>query len=379
MTSRLLFVTGGEIDEPTPEPPPAWLLDIARDTGTVVAELRTVPNQPVVFQDDPKHELRSEDDFIAYTWDHFLRTGDDRWPARLPMTKSAVRAMDAVTAFSATAEGGHVRIARFVVAGASKRGWTTWTTAAVDARVVAIAPVVIDVLNLEASFAHHWQAYGAWAPAVKDYVDQGIMNWLGTPAFRALMRIEEPFEYRARLTMPKLITERVGRRILPAGFVAVLHRSTLRAKRICATCRMPAMVSNTRTRLRRSRRSMPAVVSGRPRPTFTSSIDADGSLRVVARDRPSSVRLWQATNPKARDFRLDTIGPAYHATLLAPAGPNTWVARVRAPPAGWTAYFVELVFPSGGKYPLKLTTSVRVTPERMPFPPRDASGGKIET
>lgn len=206
----LLFITGGEIDQPKPEPPPPWLLDIARDTGTIVAELGMVPNQPVVFQDDPKHELRSEDDFIAYTWDHFLRTGDDRWPARLPMTKSAVRAMDAVTAFCATAGGGRVRVARFVVAGASKRGWTTWTTAAVDARVVAIAPVVIDMLNLEASFGHHWQAYGAWAPAVKDYVDHGIMDRLGTPAFRALMRIEEPFEYRARLTLPKLIMNASG-------------------------------------------------------------------------------------------------------------------------------------------------------------------------
>ena len=221
----LLFVTGGEIDEPTPEPPPAWLLDIARDTGTVVAELRTVPNQPVVFQDDPKHELRSEDDFIAYTWDHFLRTGDDRWPARLPMTKSAVRAMDAVTAFCATAEGGQVRVARFVVAGASKRGWTTWTTAAVDARVVAIAPVVIDVLNLEASFAHHWQAYGAWAPAVKDYVDQGIMNWLGTPAFRALDANRRTVRVPRAAHDAQADTERVGRRVLPAGFVAVLHRS----------------------------------------------------------------------------------------------------------------------------------------------------------
>ena len=75
---------------------------MARDTGTVVAELRLVPNQPVVFKDDPAHKPRSEDDFIAYTWNHFIQTGDDRWPARLPMTKSAVRAMDAITAFTAS-------------------------------------------------------------------------------------------------------------------------------------------------------------------------------------------------------------------------------------------------------------------------------------
>ena len=180
----LLFITGGDADDAAPAKAPGWLVDIAHDTGTVVAELRMVPNQPVVFVDDPAHTPRYEDDFIAYTWEHFLRTGDDRWPARLPMTKSAVRAMDAVTAFTASPAGGAAPVRRFVVSGASKRGWTTWATAAVDRRVVAIAPIVIDLLNLEASFRHHWQAYGYWAPAIKEYEDRGIMNWMGTPEFR---------------------------------------------------------------------------------------------------------------------------------------------------------------------------------------------------
>jgi PhoPQ-activated pathogenicity-related protein len=166
----LLFITGGSLDRQPPARPSAWLLDIARDTGTFTAELRLVPNQPVVFKDDPSHKPRAEDDFIAYTWDKYLRTGDEKWPARLPMTKSAVRAMDAVTAFAASREGGGQKVSRFVVSGASKRGWTTWTTAAVDKRVVAIAPAVIDMLNVEPSFVHHWQAYGAWSEAVKDYV-----------------------------------------------------------------------------------------------------------------------------------------------------------------------------------------------------------------
>src|SRR5438105_2570843 len=143
---------------------------------------------------------RAEDDFIAYTWDHFIRTGDDRWPARLPMTKSAVRGMDTVTAFTMSPEGGSYPVRRFVVCGASKRGWTTWATAAVDKRVIAIAPAVIDLLNVEPSFVHHWQAYGAWSEAVKDYVEQGLMERVGTSEFHTLMRIEEPYEYRDRLT-----------------------------------------------------------------------------------------------------------------------------------------------------------------------------------
>jgi len=206
----LLFITGGSLERPAPTQPPAWLLEAAQTTGTVTAELRMVPNQPVVFKDDPEHKPRSEDDFIAYTWNKYLRTGDEKWPARLPMTKSAVRAMDAVTAFAATPDGGGSRVARFVVTGASKRGWTTWTTAAVDQRVIAIAPAVIDMLNVEPSFVHHYRAYGDWSDAVKDYTQQGIMNWMGTPQFRALMKIEEPYEYRDRLTMPKYLLNASG-------------------------------------------------------------------------------------------------------------------------------------------------------------------------
>src|SRR5205823_7237776 len=117
----------------------------------------------------------------------------------------AVRAMDAVTAFCATNESGKVNTDGFVVVGGSKRGWTTWTTAAVDKRVVAIIPCVIDLLNIEPSMLHHYAAYGFWAPSIGNYTALRIMDWTGTPQHRALMKIEEPYEYRHRLTMPKFM------------------------------------------------------------------------------------------------------------------------------------------------------------------------------
>jgi PhoPQ-activated pathogenicity-related protein len=90
---------------------------------------------------------------------------------------------------------------------------------------------------------------------------------------------------------------------------------------------------------------------------------------VRAQDKPAQVRLWQATNPVARDFRLDTIGPVYKDSPLEPGPDGTYIARVQKPERGWTAYFVELVFPGGGRYPLKFTTGVRITPDVLPFPP----------
>jgi PhoPQ-activated pathogenicity-related protein len=111
-----------------------------------------------------------------------------------------------------------------------------------------------------------------------------------------------------------------------------------------------------------------SVVKGTPRPEFTWTFEKDGAIKVVSKERPEAVTLWQATNPEARNFRLDVIGPgAYQSTVLTPSGPNTWVARVPAPPKGWTAFFVELTFPSGGKYPFKFTTAVRVLPDTLPF------------
>ena len=372
----LLFISGGANDRPAPARPPAWLVEIARETGTVTAELRLVPNQPVVFTDDPARKPRTEDDFIAYTWDKFLRTGDEKWPARLPMTKSAVRAMDAVTAFMTSAAGGGSDVTRFVVSGASKRGWTTWTAAVTDSRVVAIAPAVIDMLNVEPSFVHHWRAYGAWSDAVNDYVEHGIMDWMGTPQFRALMRIEEPYEYRERLTMPKFMLNASGDQFfLPDS--SQFYFDELRGEKHLRYVPNASHSLDKTDALESLHAFYSMIVKGTARPEFSWRFEGDGSIRIVVNDRPLEVVVWQAVNPTARNFRHDVIGSAYQSTPLTLSGPNTYIARVTPPAAGWTAFFVELKFPSGGKYPLKVTSGVRVLPDTLPFPaptPRKPGG-----
>ena len=232
----LLFIGGGGNDGSPPKSADGNLVQIALATKSVVAELKMVPNQPLVFAGET--EGRKEDSLIAYTWDKFLRTGDPKWPARLPMTKAAVRAMDTVTAFCASPEGGNVKVDGFVVAGGSKRGWTTWTTAAVDKRVVAIVPIVIDMLNIEPSMLHHYAAYGFWAPAIGDYTafrHHGLERHAGIPGAdedRGALPIS-PAAHDAEVHH-----QRHRRPVLPAGFVAVLFQrpagrevSPLRAQR----------------------------------------------------------------------------------------------------------------------------------------------------
>ena len=156
--TAMLMIGGGDNSDKLPDHAKELLVRYAMGTGSIVAELSMVPNQPLVFGNETKP--RWEDALIAYTWDKYLTSGESRWPARMAMTKSAVAAMDCLESLFAR-ENEDV-LTDFVVAGASKRGWTTWTTGAVDDRVKAMIPIVIDMLDVETSFEHHWQTYGFW-------------------------------------------------------------------------------------------------------------------------------------------------------------------------------------------------------------------------
>jgi len=361
--TALLVIAGGSNDKGPPKGPDGALARLALETKSVVAELRNVPDQPVEFFGDGRK--RSEDDLIAYTWDKFLRTGDERWPARLPMTKAAVRAMDTVTAFCATPERGGLKVDRFVVTGASKRGWTTWTTAAVDKRVVAIAPVVIDVLNVDLSMRHHYAAYGFWAPAVRNYTEQNVMNRVGTPSFRALMKIEDPYEYRQRYTMPKLMLNATGDQFFLPDSSQYYFDALPGLKYV-------RYVPNTDHSLKGSdgretvEQFYQSILTGQPLPRFAWTLEKDGSINIQATDLPKTVLLWQATNPQARDFRLETLGLKWTNSPLTLTD-GRGVARVSEPPQGWTAFMVELTYDGPGGRPLKLTTQVRVVPDKVNY------------
>jgi PhoPQ-activated pathogenicity-related protein len=374
MTTGLLIISGGSNEKPAPQQINPVLTQIALTTHSVVSEIRMVPNQPLVFAGDG--ERRSEDAITAYTWERFLTTGDESWPLRLPMTKSVVRAMDTISSFCTSSEGGGVTVDKFVLAGASKRGWTAWTAAAVDGRVAGIIPAVIDLLNLEPSFEHHYRAYGFWAPAIAEFERTGIMRSAHTPQFDALIRIEDPYSYRERLTMPKYIVNSAGDQyFLPDS--SQFYFDGLKGEKYLR------YVPNTDHSLKGSYRDAAesavafyqSILTNTPRPNFVWDFEEDGSIRVKTETKPDSVTLWQAHNPDARDFRLETIGRAYSSSILTDQGDGIYVAKAPQVERGWAAYFVELTFPSAGSYPYKFTTGVRVVPDKLPFgaPPEQAA------
>jgi len=337
---------------------------IALNANTVVADLRMVPNQPLIFAGEKR--LRAEDAIIAYTFDKYIATGDGTWPLLLPMVKSAVRAMDTVEKYVSTITRGTVNVNKFVVSGGSKRGWTTWLTAAVDSRVIAIGPAVIDVLNLDEQMKHHFAAYGFYSQAIRDYGDLNVFGRIDTPQGQALLKIIDPYEYRSRFTIPKFLLNSSGDQFfLPDSAQFYFH--DLPGEKYLR------YVPNTDHGLGGSDAHMSllvfykSILAGSQRPQFSWTLKEDGSIVVKTRQTPLQVYLWQATNATARDFRLQTIGRAWTSSILRQQGAGVYVAKVPEPPAGWTAFFVELIYASGGPIPYKFTTQVRVVPDRLPF------------
>jgi PhoPQ-activated pathogenicity-related protein len=359
----LLWIGGGKNGGKPPDKHNQQIVSLAKGSNTVVAELGMVPNQPLVFNGDG--QPRSEDDLIAYCQIKFMDTGDATWLPRLPMVKSAVRAMDAVQEFLASEKGGKTAVKKFVVAGGSKRGWTTWLTGAADKRVVAIVPVVIDVVNVRLCKMNHYASYGFWAPAVGDYTRHKVHERFDTPQYAELLRIVDPYSYRERLTMPKFVVNSSGDQYFPPDSSKFYFGDLQGVKYL-------RYVPNTKHNLSGSdaRESIlafyRAILTGATLPKFSWKVQDDGSIRVDAQDTPIEVNLWQATNPKARDFRLDEIGPSYSKSVVPCEGGGVYIGKVSKPPAGWTAFFLELVYSSGQKIPYKFTTQVHIVPDVLP-------------
>lgn len=199
----LLFITGSAINDGMPkyssqeDGTSKFMSDLANKNKAIVCVLKQVPNQPL-------YNGLNEDALISYTLNKFRKDKDYSWPLLFPMAKSACKAMDAIQEFSTKVL--NKKINRFLVSGASKRGWTTWLTgASQDPRVVAIAPMVIDMLNMPVSLDYQKQMYGEYSEEINDYVNLDIPQAIHSEFGSAVVQMIDPYSYRKKLTIPKLI------------------------------------------------------------------------------------------------------------------------------------------------------------------------------
>mmetsp|Transcript_16579 Transcript_16579/g.18441 ORF Transcript_16579/g.18441 Transcript_16579/m.18441 type:complete len:503 (-) Transcript_16579:24-1532(-) len=390
-----MYIDGGDNTDPPPTNMYILTYAICMSSKTVVGYLQQIPNQPLYFTADPLHKRRVEDEEIAFTWWHFINnTTQPEWLNRLPMTKGAVRAMDTIETVTASMPG-VIPVKKFVVAGASKRGWTTWTVGAVEynKRVVGIVPMVIPVLKMQENFNHIWRTYGEWPFALDDYLDMGIMNYLNKPVFNEMAAIIDPFSYNDRFVdMPKYLLFATDDEFFspdqPNVFFNDVKGETY-----------ARMLPNTEHALapdywdvgRNIETFYWTILANKTRPTFDFElIKSNTTAKIIVKNcnpKPTSVYMWHATtlSTERRDFRLLTckdvencVNPVFwYDKELSESSPGVWEASQDAPPeGGWTGFLIEVIWTYDYNWDLfaeysdfKATTLVNIVPDILPFPP----------
>ena len=314
---------------------------LAETLRAPIAVLGQVPHQPIFD--------RREDALIAYTFDHYLAGGEADWPLLLPMVKSAVRAMDAVQAFAA--ERWQMQVASFTVAGASKRGWTSWLTAAVDSRVSSVAPIAIDMLNLPAQIELQRATFGGLSNQVQDYVAIDLPGRIASERGRNLLAMVDPYQYRADLTPPKLILLGTNDRYWPLDALKLYWNGLPEPKHVLYVPNQGHSVGD----LDRLIAGLSALhrysARGERLPTVSWTYAARNDrlhVDVQSMRAPRRVLAWTATSA-TRDFRESqwTSHPCKRRK-------GKFACSVARPPEGFVAMYAELWFEDRGypKFPL---------------------------
>lgn len=359
----LVHVLGGAMGSAIDRSPPL-LLETALSSQTILIEVFSIPNQPILFSKETK--ARSEDAIVAYTWRKFLETKDSSWPLHLPMARAVIRAIDSVQTYCQNQQISNLK--GFVLTGESKRAWAAWLAAAADERVSGLIPISCDFLNVKDCFSHHYRSLGSWSIAIRDYLAEGINEkMLDTPSFDALMQIEDPYFYRSSYTMPKFLVQTSGDPFSPPDSSRGYYSALPSPKYL-------RYLPNAGHRLPRDEivQSVSAfylsLIGEKPLPQITWKKEKDLSLSVSVNVKPSKVTVWRAHNPLVRDFRLDFTNVRWEAEPLAVIDNGAYQVSPQAVTQGWSAFFVEYEFPGpSGLLPLIFTTEVVITPDALPF------------
>ncbi|EJW6641486.1 PhoPQ-regulated protein [Salmonella enterica subsp. enterica serovar Infantis] len=336
---------------------------IAIATRTVVISVSNVPNQVLSYQGVTTP--LGEDNSVAYSWKLFIGDTHKYQDASLhiPMAASVSQAFRL-----AKKELTQQNINKFIVTGASKRGWAAWLTALSDLDVGAVVPFAMDLLNTQKSLEHMYQSYGKnWPVAFYPYYNQGIDQQVGTDKFARLMRLEDPLTYLNtdmgdRLKIDKYIINASGDdfyvpdnshfyygllpgskslRVVPNsthnGILSVAEQSLITfVNRFQEKQKLPEITENVQSR-------------------------GDGKKELVVNfsEKPVAILQWTARNPAARDFRYACDIKYNSVPVSLATGDNTLSISLTTPDSGWQATYIEATFTDG----YVATTQVYITPD----------------
>jgi PhoPQ-activated pathogenicity-related protein len=336
----LLFITGGSVKNGKPNMH-KWdkeeivaLAEVAKTNKAVVSIVWQIPNQP-------RYGGLTEDELISFTFHNFQNDSDYTWPLLFPMTKSAIKAMDVVQEFSTKTLNSKVN--EFIVTGASKRGWTTWLTGAHDIRVKAIAPMVIDVLNMPLNVEYHKTTWGDYSIQIEDYVNLGIAQKVNTPEGTKLVQMVDPYSYRNLLTMPKMLFMGTNDEYWPVDAVKNYIDSIPGNNNICYTPNAGHDLGDRQTYLAGISAFFGTTISNGKYPNLDYSISEENGiikLKVEATaDLLEDAILWSATS-NDREFRDKT----WSSVSLGKSNIDEFTQEIDYPESGFKAFYIDLKY-----------------------------------
>ncbi len=346
-----LFVTGDGANQ-------AYLPMLARlasEAGATAAFVTRVPNQPL-------YGGKKEDALIAHTFVEYMKSGDDTWPALLPMVKSAVRAMDTVQAYAQQKHG--EKIEKFVVAGASKRGWTTWLAGAVDPRVVAIAPMVIDMLNMKAQTEWAAKVYGRQSDQIRDYTELNLIEKMDDPAMVKLRSFVDPYSYRARYKkIPKLLLLGTNDPYWTVDSLRHYWNDLPGEKLVFQTPNAGHNLNGGLQAIDALAAFFQIIADQEELPKVEWKLTAGDKphLSVHVNRSAKGIRLWTADS-EDRDFRNDRWSSKDLEVKPGSALADTEVAK---PATGYRAFMGEVTLTNRFGHEYKLSTQVQVVPDEV--------------
>ena len=358
----LLFITGGSINK---EGLPNWsgkgdgltesFCEVARQNRAVVAVLKQTPNQPL-------YNNLTEDALISFTLHNFQKDGDYSWPLLFPMVKGAQRAMDAVQEFSKQKLNKDIN--RFVVSGASKRGWTTWLTGANDARVTAIAPMVIDMLNMPVSMNYQIKVWNDYSIQIEDYVKLGIVQDIGSGKGAAITTMIDPYSYRKKLTMPKMIFMGTNDEYWPIDNIKNYYDSIPGQNLIHYIPNVGHSMGDKKEAMSNLSSFLGLTLNNSKYPVCSWKISETKkgvkiSIKATA-DKLTDVIVWTADS-KDRDFRNDT----WESNSLGTHNTSKVIVIKEFPKTGYRAFYLNLKYKDANGKEYTESTRVFMTDEKQ--------------
>jgi PhoPQ-activated pathogenicity-related protein len=224
------------------------------------------------------------------------------------------------------------------------------------------------MLNMKAQTRWAQQMYGAQSERIRAYTELHLVDRMDDPRMVELRGWTDPWSFRARYTMPKLVLLGTNDPYWVVDALRHYWSDLPEPKLVFQTPNAGHDLAGNREAAPMLAAFVQSVADRQPLPRMSWEFKADGSNAVavaVSLDQPAKTfHLWTAASP-IRDFRK-----AKWSSVELPTNTGTnVVAKVQTPRDGFRAYLVEaeLALPGGQTY--KLSTEARVTPDGPPAAP----------